>query len=375
ELGDDAVILNSKVIETGGFLGFFRKKSFEVIAAIDPLQKQDVKPIIKEKPKPASVSVPIPVYKPGNQTNELDAMLSKTDSDLPKLSDEILKEITELKSLLKSESFKPERAQHSYPEPIKQIQRLMEDQEISTKLQEHFLAELLEKWYLTGQRANKEEMMLFFHTKLNEFLSSMDFGGLSFSKKFVNVVGPTGVGKTTTLAKIAADCVIKYKKKVAFITTDTYRIGAIEQLKTYAKILNVPLEVCYNLDDFKEAKEKFEDFDLVLIDTAGRNFRNQQYVQDLQQIIDFSNEMETFLVLSLTAKQKDMEQIYQQFSLIRINKIIFTKADETSVYGSIINMLDKYKIGISYVTNGQNVPDDMMVASPEVIVKLLLGVV
>ncbi|WML50512.1 hypothetical protein RCG23_04140 [Neobacillus sp. PS3-34] len=184
----------------------------------------------------------------------------------------------------------------------------------------------------------------------------------------------TGVGKTTTLAKIAADCVIKYKKKVAFITTDTYRIGAIEQLKTYAKILNVPLEVCYNIDDFKEASQKFEDYDIVLIDTAGRNFRNKQYVEDLQKIIDFNKDMETFLVLSLTAKQKDMEQIYRQFSIVNINKLIFTKADETSVYGPMINMIKDHQIGVSYVTNGQNVPDDMTSANPEVLINLLLGV-
>ena len=167
----------------------------------------------------------------------------------------------------------------------------------------------------------------------------MPFGGVSFTKKYINVVGPTGVGKTTTLAKIAAECILKYKKRVAFITTDTYRIAAIEQLKTYANILNVPLEVCYNLNDFQQATRQFESYDMVFIDTAGRNFRNQKYVEDLRNIIDYNQDMETFLVLSLTAKQIDMEDIYKQFSLISIDKMIFTKADETSTYGAMFNII------------------------------------
>lgn len=370
ELGNDAVILNSRVIETGGFLGFFRKKNFEVIAAVDPATKQDSRPVIKEKKKaPQGPSVK---ETPGK--TDFSRLFANPEAAAPNVPDDLLKELSEIKKLIKTERSGNDASKGSYPEQIMDIQQLMEEQEFSHQLQEHFLGLLLEKWYMRGQKSDSKEITSWFREDLQAFLSDTDFGGLSFTKKFINVVGPTGVGKTTTLAKIAADCVIKYKKKVAFITTDTYRIGAIEQLKTYAKILNVPLEVCYNIDDFKEASQKFEDYDIVLIDTAGRNFRNKQYVEDLQKIIDFNKDMETFLVLSLTAKQKDMEQIYRQFSIVNINKLIFTKADETSVYGPMINMIKDHQIGVSYVTNGQNVPDDMTSANPEVLINLLLGV-
>jgi flagellar biosynthesis protein FlhF len=192
-------------------------------------------------------------------------------------------------------------------------------------------------------------------------------------KKYVNVIGPTGVGKTTTLAKIAADCILKHQKKVAFITTDTYRIAAIEQLKTYAQILNIPIEVCYSLKDFHAAAKKFASYDVVLIDTAGRNFRNKQYVDDLVNVLDFGMDLETYLVFALTSKQKDMEDIFRQFSTIKIDKFIFTKADETSVYGSMINLTDKFNIGVAYITTGQNVPDDFLIASPEAITNVLIG--
>ncbi|NHM29812.1 flagellar biosynthesis protein FlhF [Neobacillus terrae] len=362
ELGNDAVILNSRVVESGGFLGFFRKKNFEVIAAVDPAPKQKSKPLIKEKTKPVHETL----KKAGNKEEEL-VTHSKSDSDL-------IKEINGLKDMIRKELGNPDRLRPVYPEPINHIQQLMEEQEVARDLQEHFISALLERWYRNGQEGHEKKVTFWFREELDEYLRNCQFGGISFTKKFVNVVGPTGVGKTTTLAKMAADCVIKYKKKVAFITTDTYRIAAIDQLKTYAKILDVPIEVCYNMDDFQEASRKFESFDVILVDTAGRNFRNPQYVKDLQKIIDFDQEMETFLVLSLAAKQKDMEEIYKQFSAIKINSLVFTKADETSIYGSMINMMHANKVGVSYITNGQNVPDDMIAASPEPIINLLLGV-
>jgi flagellar biosynthesis protein FlhF len=189
------------------------------------------------------------------------------------------------------------------------------------------------------------------------------FVGISYQKKYINVVGPTGVGKTTTLAKLAAESMLKNQKKIAFITTDTYRIAAIEQIKTYAKILNAPLEVCYSLEDFQKAKEKFKEMDMVFIDTAGRNFRNRELVSDLEKLIDFTEEVETFLVLSVTSKLNDMLEIYDNFSSIQIDKIIFTKLDETNLRGSMYDFILSADKGVAYMTNGQNVPDDILMAT------------
>jgi flagellar biosynthesis protein FlhF len=204
-----------------------------------------------------------------------------------------------------------------------------------------------------------EEVQRLVTLELYEYMKDCYFGKPSFTKKYVHLVGPTGVGKTTTLAKLAADATLNHQLRVGFITTDTYRIAAIDQLKTYAKILDVPLEVAYSLADYQKAKDQFKDYDLVLVDTAGRNFRNASYVRELQKMIDFDEESDNFLVLGLTSKLADMKDIFQQFKEIPIHQMIFTKVDETSKSGNALNMVMDQQVGIAYLTDGQNVPDDI----------------
>ncbi len=364
ELGNDAVILNSKIIYTGGILGFFRKKNIEVIAAVDGIAK--LEPKMKEEPKKKQNLPPIKEVVPESSIQEITNSKEKSPN-------EIKSELQEMKRMIAGLS-SANQGLVPYPEPIERVNHMLIEQEIDGELREKLSASLLEKWYLEGSNSSDQEVLSWCKDFMVSSISNLKFGEITFSKKYVNVVGPTGVGKTTTLAKIAADCILKFNKKVAFITTDTYRIAAIEQLKTYAKILSIPLEVCYDLADFQKACEKFSAMDVVLIDTAGRNFRNRQYVEDLRKVVDYNREMETFLVLSLAAKQKDMEEIYQQFSQIAIDQFIFTKIDETSNYGSMYNMINKYQIGAAYITNGQDVPDDRIAASAEKIVNLVLGV-
>ncbi|MBG9450309.1 flagellar biosynthesis regulator FlhF [Cytobacillus firmus] len=359
ELGKDAVILNSRVVYTGGVLGFFKKRSIEVMAAADPNQEIEQKPAVK----PAAIPAATNHFK--EKTEESLFIGSKT-------SNELIREISSLKQMMSSLAG-GQQISMVYPEPIRKVMHVLNEQEIDNSIQDQVLQVLLEKWYLGGAKAKVTEVEAWLQEELIKQIENIPFSGISFTKKYINVAGPTGVGKTTTLAKMAAECVIKHKKKAAFITADTYRIAAIDQLKTYAGILDIPLEVCYTIDDFRQAAEKLKDYDLVLIDTAGRNFRNRQYVEDLKNVIDFEKDMETFLVLSLTAKQKDMEDIYNQFSIIDIDKLIFTKADETSTYGAMYNIINKYKKGAAYITNGQDVPDDILMAGPEAIVKQLMG--
>ncbi|WP_456275480.1 flagellar biosynthesis protein FlhF [Bacillus sp. AK128] len=365
ELGKDAVILNSKVVYTGGIFGFFTKKNIEVIAAIDPSPFAN-EPQQKEKIRSTEQLEKI------NPVKELEFT---TKTNLNTESDSVLKkEVEELKDLIKNLS----NQQHTtssvmYPVPLQKYERQLKEQEVDVTIITDIMSKLVEYWYKQGANSKDEEIQKWYREALFSLINPYDHGGISFNKQFINVIGPTGVGKTTSLAKIAANCVIKHEKRVAFITTDTYRIAAIEQLKTYAKILNVPIEVCYNIEDFIVAKEKFSSYDLVFIDTAGRNFRNQQYVNELKEVIDFSEEMETFLVLSLTSKINDMHDIYKQFSTINIEKFIFTKRDETSQFGSMLNLVSTYEKGIAYITVGQNVPDDIVEATPDIIVNTILG--
>ncbi|MCQ6280182.1 flagellar biosynthesis protein FlhF [Bacillus sp. EB600] len=369
ELGNEAVILNSRIVYTSGFLGFFRKKNIEIIAAVDQVAKHESKPILKEK-QPSFV--PIPNKQTQTQLDNQRDIIKESPLQSNQSAD-ILKEISNIKELIQSQSFQSAQIQGIYPEPVQKLLDWMNEQEFSASLMEKYTAGLMEKWFAAGMNCSAEELRGFLKEEILKYLNDKPFGGITFTKKFVNVIGPTGVGKTTTLAKIAAECILNHHKKVAFITTDTYRIAAIEQLKTYAQILNIPLEVCYTLEDFQGAVKKFAPYDVVLIDTAGRNFRNKQYVNELSRVIDFTIDIQTYLVLALTGKQKDMEAIFQQFSSIKIDKFIFTKADETAVFGSMMNMIEKYEIGVAYITTGQNVPDDVMIASPNTITNLLIG--
>jgi len=360
ELGSDAVILNSKTLQSHGFFGLFKKNSIEVIAAIDPELTSSPRQHAKERVEPGTFRsqqnrVPEERRAAGNQEDN-----------------ELLKEISQLREMLQDTGLENKLAV-PLPAPIKSQVEWLAGQEVDPEYINELTASLLERWYVSGAAEEERKVRQWCAEEIKGKLSNYSFGGLTFRKKFINVVGPTGVGKTTTLAKIAAESVLKHNKKVAFITTDTYRIAAIEQLKTYAGILDVPIEVCYNLEDFKEAADKFDEYDHIFIDTAGRNFRNKKYVEDLKRAIDFGHEMETFLVLSLTAKQRDMEEIYRQFSLIAIDRFIFTKLDETAMHGSMLNMINKFSTGAAYLTNGQDVPDDLIAASPGIIAETILG--
>jgi flagellar biosynthesis protein FlhF len=352
ELGNDAVILNSRAVHTGGLFGLFRKKSIEVIAAVD--------------------SQPARVEK--KQSKEEQPALRPLYSPMQKNNNEIVQEINDLKKMLEQLTIMKHSANTKLPVMVDRIIKKLQIQEIDQDIIDRFVPSLLEFYYLNKARAT--EMDLINWTKkwmLEKLFPIGSFGGIDFTKKYINVVGPTGVGKTTTLAKIAAQCMIQHHKKVAFITTDTYRISAIDQLKTYANILNVPIKVCYSKEDVQAALHSFSHYDVVLIDTAGRNFREKQYVEDLKEMFSTEEEIQTLLVLSLTAKMQDMKMICGQFSSVPIDAFIFTKLDETSTYGSILNIILAYEKGVSYITNGQNVPDDLTEASREQIVNLMFG--
>ncbi|HHY74642.1 MAG TPA: flagellar biosynthesis protein FlhF [Bacillus bacterium] len=367
ELGNDAVILNSKVVQTGGIFGFFMKKNIEVIAAVDP------QPISKKQPTPKNS--PQVRIEPKVVIEEKVKEERVKEEVRPATDQRLLQEIRDLKAMMKQITDHDDRDYFEhYPGPLKEMNQFLIDQEIELPLREKIMSFLLEKWYGNQGNANFGQMTQWAKDFFINEMSSLSFGALNSSKKYINVVGPTGVGKTTTLAKMAAQVILEQGKKVAFITTDTYRIAAIDQLKTYAKILNVPLEVTYTLEDFIKAKEKFSHFDLIFIDTTGRNFRNKQYVEDLKSVIDFDEDLETILVLALTSKYSDMIEIFNQFSLLKIDKLIFTKVDETSRYGAMLNLIFTYKTGVAYLTNGQNVPDDIIEASPQSIANTVFGV-
>jgi len=194
--------------------------------------------------------------------------------------------------------------------------------------------------------------------------------------RFVILMGPTGVGKTTTIAKISSILMLYHNLKVGLITADTYRIAAIEQLKTYAEILGIDVDVIYNSQDLENHLEPIVDQenDVVLIDTAGRSHRNQENFKELGELLALLPDSEKYLTLSLTTKYEDLLSIANSYSVLTDYKLVFTKLDETSCYGAILNLCYLTGKRMAYITNGQNVPDDIEVAHPENITKALLGI-
>lgn len=194
--------------------------------------------------------------------------------------------------------------------------------------------------------------------------------------KVLMLVGPTGVGKTTTLAKISAQYRYnpdtRMRPKIVFVTADLYRLAAVEQLQKYTEILGVELEVTYSPDEVRQALKKHKDAHLILFDTAGACQRNLPQMSTLGAIVEASHPDEVHLVLSATTKFSDMVDIVEHFKEIKPTRLLFTKIDESTTYGPILNTITKFKMPISYLTTGQNVPEDIERARPERIAKMLL---
>ncbi len=189
--------------------------------------------------------------------------------------------------------------------------------------------------------------------------------------KAVALIGPTGVGKTTTIAKLAAHYALVEKKKVGLLTVDTYRIAAVEQLKTYSQIIDIPVGVAYTQADVLPAVAQFKDFDLLLIDTAGRSQKNIMQVGELKEMLK-TFRCETHLVLSAQTKENDMLEAAKRFSAARVDRLLFSKLDETSSYGTLLNVADKTGIPLSYFTVGQKVPEDIETAGGSRLADLIL---
>ncbi|OBZ16895.1 flagellar biosynthesis protein FlhF [Bacillus sp. FJAT-26390] len=380
ELGKDAVILNTKEIKVGGFMGMFRKKKMEVIAAIEsnqanvptPQQRtanpqvdaaveqilqtaQRTATAVMEPPVPAPAPVPV-----------------KESNDRKEREQFIIDEIRDLREYM----VKLSKQQHNLAamsEPLIQLKEHLLEQEMDPAWVERLLQGIEEKQHEVEGEFSKDQVWELAAAQIDEWLRPYSGSGISSHVRVVHFVGPTGVGKTTTIAKLAAEQTLKKGRKVGFITSDTYRIAAVDQLRTYATILNVPLEVVFSQMDLTRAFKQLEEQELIYMDTAGRNFRSELHVSEVNSLLQTTEPSETVLVLSLTGKTRDMAAVADHFSKYGVRKVLFTKLDETSVYGAIFNLIMNFEFLPTYMASGQTVPDDIELFQIDVYINKLLG--
>jgi flagellar biosynthesis protein FlhF len=254
--------------------------------------------------------------------------------------------------------------------PLAQLGRELAHEELSPEVVEMLLGQLKE--------AAKEGMGLKeLRAQLSENLSNQVkcSGTLRMKKngpRIMAIVGPTGVGKTTTIAKLAAMHALNRGASVAMVTTDNFRVGAIEQLKTYAKIMDLPLEVAATPADLAKVLARHADKDLILIDTTGRSHKDAERLEDLKGFLECHPGIETYLCMSATTRARELDEIVATFGGLPITKFLFTKLDESESYGCIVNTHLKHKLPISYLTTGQKVPEDIEVASAKKIASLVV---
>lgn len=198
-------------------------------------------------------------------------------------------------------------------------------------------------------------------------------GGLDKSRKTAIFIGPTGVGKTTTLAKLAAQYHFQHKKNVGLITIDAYRIAAINQLKTYAQIMSIPLKVALTPAELAQSINDYDDMDIILVDTPGRSQFNTDAIGALEDFLEVAQPADTHLLITVSTKENDAYTVIDNFAPDYVRQLLFTKLDETSTFGSILNICTKVKKPISYLTTGQNVPDDIEVAKVDQMADIFLN--
>lgn len=341
DLGADAVILHTRKVRQGGFFGLFGKKLIEVIATVEEQREAEVAKELRE------------------ELNTLRERIQQMDQ----------KE-QELQEAKKVTATQPNH-QLMFPGKLQMYAEKLVQEGLAIDIVNEIGQIIIDR--LEIYQLHKEDVV--YRTLLDVMAEMIPIASpidLKPQKRVMAFVGPTGVGKTTTIAKLAAQIALKGEKRVGLITADTYRIAAVEQLKTYSDIINVPLRVIYNSDELETALDELNYCDLIFIDTAGRSQRNDSQMAQLKEILPKGLIDETHLVIAMNTGYEEMFDIIQRFGQLVLSSLIFTKQDESSKRGTIMNILKKTPYQISYITFGQDVPEDIEEANPRRIAEMIL---
>lgn len=381
ELGEGVVVMNVKDVKGKGLFSFLKPSTVEVTVALEEESEKYTAAvsainnvIASSQTKEAQPVQTEPVKKEAAVSKENSAIEEKLDS-LQSLLEQQLQKPDEDKEVKEEKEEKKEKKEET---EIDKFMKLLHNTMLDNEVDEKYAKEIIEEI----EQINKPNMP-FDYALANIYQKMILKFGMPTSItpaengiKMVFFIGPTGVGKTTTIAKIASIFRVDQKKKVALLTADTYRIAAAEQLRTYANILEVPFRIIYTVEEIEKAMEDFKGYDYILIDTAGHSHQNTTQKESMSTLIhsvDDKVEKEVYLVLSATTKYRDLISIADSYKEMADYKLIFTKLDETTTLGNLLNLRLYTNADMSYVTYGQNVPDDIEEFNPQSTVKQLLG--
>lgn len=385
ELGGGIVIMNVRSVKKKGLSGLLGARQVEVTVALEEdkdslngVRREQIPAAaqLKEEVKATQTAAKVVSESSQNIEKKLDSLQTLLVSRLRQEEGKSEQPAAEEEPAGREDGNEVEAAEEPMGEQEKFI-RLLYNTMLENEVDEKNANQIIE-----DVEKNKKPNMPFDYILANVYQKMiLKFGraeGVQPAEKGPKTlffIGPTGVGKTTTIAKIASYYCVEQKKKVALLTADTYRIAAAEQLRTYANILEVPFRVVYSEEEVKNAIRDFKDFDYIFIDTAGHSHRNDELLEKAGQLLNAArqvSECQAFLVISATTKYKDLMKIATNYREITDYQLIFTKLDETSALGNLMNLRMFTGVPIAYVTCGQNVPDDIEQFNPQKTVKNLL---
>lgn len=382
ELGPTAIVTNVRKNTPKGIARLFKKATVEVTAALDETppknelsRRESMKTMFKDNPD-------IIMDDEDDEPKAPSAAAVFTDTaslemKLNNLTSMIEKKIGESTSPAGQQKPQGNEEGESVLDKNVSCIRLVYNQLVDNEVDEKYINQIISEIEPTLKKdAPVENIISAIYQKIVLKLGKTEVLDITPGKvKYIFFIGPTGVGKTTTIAKLASKLKLDKKLNVALVTSDTYRIAAVEQLQTYANILNIPLKIVYNDQELAGARDDLKNYDVVLVDTAGRSHRDREQRDDIERLINAipEEEREIYLVLSVTTKYRDLIQITEAYSEISDYRLIFTKLDETMYLGNIFNVKLLTGASLSYATFGQKVPSDISRIDAQTIAKQLLG--
>lgn len=364
EFGSDAVILDSKTVRGKGIAGLF-KKSFEVVAAYEPKRSFELAPLKPETAKARAAKGPIQAEdKPVVQ-----APLPEAELKIAPLE----AQIESLKGLVTdiSNRIGPVSKEEAVPLPseVHGLYCQMLDRDVNEALAK----EIAMMTHGVSLKQPVELSAVARQLVIDKLGEPMPIKVKKYAQTVLLFAGPTGAGKTTTLVKLAGRLALDQNLNIGLVNMDTYRVGAMEHMRIYADIMDIPLKTAYNAKDLKEAVDEMTDRDVILIDTAGRSATDAAYRKELEEYITEAHVDEVYLVISVVTGSKACKKIIQNYAFIPNYKLIITKLDEVGVWGNILNITDYAKKALSYITMGQDVPDDISPVNPAMLAENIVG--